>query len=145
MHVLTIHCNAMDRLNGVVPRLPFWMIRSATPWRSIVWPICISKPSSVSLRGMAITPALLMSTSKRSQRWLSSSAQLRTEFKDARSNVTASISAVLLSALIWSHAVCALFWSRHARITRAPLSASAFAASKPIPLLPPVITTVRPS
>ena len=105
-------------------------------WPRWLVPICNSKPSTVRLSGVLITPALLINM-------LSSPCQLsakaRTEARSARSSRRTSQSPGTDSA-----AAAPLARSRTAKTTRAPASASARAVGSPIPLLAPVTTTMRP-
>ena len=107
-------------------------------------PNCISKPSAVSRRGMAITPALLTRTSRRSWPAAKSAANLRTDARSARSSSASSSSAP--GASIWSRSTAPAprSWSRQATTTWAPALATARAVSNPSPLLAPVTTITRP-
>src|SRR5580765_1807077 len=105
-------------------------------WPRWLVPICISKPSAVLACGIAITPALLISTSIRPDQ---SSANALTDSSEARSSRRTSL------APPTSAAACRpLASSRTASTTRAPAPASASAACLPIPLFAPVTTKVRP-
>ena len=105
-------------------------------WPRWFVPICISKPSAVCACGMFITPALLISTS------MSSVGPVR-EGADRR-EVGQVEPADLGVALDLGGGALALRVSRTARTTWAPAAPSARAASKPMPLLAPVMTKVRP-
>ena len=99
-------------------------------------PICISNPSAVRPNGSAMTPALLIKTSNGS---VVSAANARTESRLARSSRRTSAPSEISAAARSPLAV-----SRTAKITFAPAPARIRAASKPMPLLAPVIRKVRP-
>ncbi len=99
-------------------------------------PNCISKSSAVRAAGMAITPALLISTSMLPSRF---SANSRIEARSARSNRRTSVLPEREAAARSPRSV-----SRTAITTRAPARASSRVVTNPRPLLAPVTTTVRP-
>src|SRR5881409_3479699 len=100
-------------------------------------PICNSKPSFVRVSGVAMTPALLIRMSRSP---CQESASSRTDARSARSRRRTSTVPGMPAAARSPLAV-----SRTASVTRAPARASSRAAMRPIPLLAPVTTTVRPS
>src|SRR5215210_8248940 len=105
-------------------------------WPRWLVPIWVSKPSFVRPSGTAITPALLIST------WIGPSqacAKARTEARSVRSSGRAS-APLPSSAAIRSP----LSMLRTASTTWAPTRASSVAVARPMPLVAPVITTVRP-
>ena len=99
-------------------------------------PNCNSNPSTVNLRGGAITPALLISTSIGPS---SPSANAATEDRSARSSALTSSSPGRSAT-----AALPLATSRQAHTTLAPAEASALAVTRPRPLFAPVTTNVRP-
>ena len=113
-------------------------------WPRWLVPSCISKPSAVLRRGIAITPALFTRMSIRSWRAENCLAKSRTEARLARSRGASSVEAAGCSLRSSSAACCPRFGSRHASTTCAPAAASDLTASSPMPLLAPVTTIVRP-
>src|SRR5215212_204444 len=105
-------------------------------WPRWLVPNCSSKPSAVRASGTAMIPALLTSTSRSP---VHPAANDRTEDRSARSSCRTSTCPVSPAAACSPRA-----GSRTASTTRAPAAASARAVARPSPLLPPVITTVRP-
>jgi hypothetical protein len=103
-----------------------------------------SNPSSVTSRGIAITPALLISRSRLGQAARICPAASRTEASDARSRCTTSTLAPAAADRIRSAARSVLPRSRPASTTAAPCPASTSAVSSPRPPLAPVTTAVRP-
>ena len=109
-------------------------------------PNCSSKPSAVVIRvGGAITPALLISTSTGLPSAISPSANAATEARSARSIRRTSSRAPGSAARISSRARSPLATVRTAITTCAPAPARRRAASRPVPLLAPVMTTSLPA
>src|SRR5713226_758032 len=115
-----------------------------TKWPRLLVPNCVSKWSAVWPNGVAMTPALAMTTSKGSPFSSSPSAQARTLFRLARSSATSSNLPPLASASFRTCAVAAsaFFKSRAAPTTCAPCAASERAVSTPSPAETPV-TKIR--
>src|SRR5215467_3551272 len=113
-------------------------------WPRWLVPSCSSNPSAVVPRGGIISPALLMSRSRRE--WLARicSAAARTESSEARSRRTTETVACGAAADSRATARSALPVSRQARIVTAARCASTAAASNPMPVFAPVTTAVRP-
>ena len=86
-------------------------------WPRWLVPNCISKPSAVSRRGMAITPALLTRMFKPSCSAENPAANFRTEARSARSSGSSRTSAAGTGWRIRSRASAPLAWSRQARTT----------------------------
>jgi len=107
-------------------------------------PIWISKPSAVFAKGQAMMPALLMSTSSRSKSARMESAKAAIDFRLVRSSSRTEMSAAGNSSRMPPDTASALFVFRAAMMTEAFFPASTRAASSPIPLVAPVITTSRP-
>src|SRR5918994_1568261 len=105
-------------------------------WPRWFVPIWVSKPSLVRPSGTAMTPALLI---RRSRSPSQSSANARTDSSAARSRRRTSTAPAIALA-----AASPLATSRTASTTRAPARASSRAATRPMPLLAPVTTAVRP-
>mmetsp|Transcript_10044 Transcript_10044/g.36697 ORF Transcript_10044/g.36697 Transcript_10044/m.36697 type:complete len:208 (+) Transcript_10044:806-1429(+) len=110
--------------------------------------ICTSYPSAVATSFIAITPALLHSTSMLPSlpsmlfTWLAAS---RTDWKLCRSQSTPSTVASGKAARQSSRNLVARSDLRLRQITRAPLSSSTREAILPQPVVVPVSTTVLPS
>ena len=107
-------------------------------------PNCSSKPSAVVLRGVYMTPALLINRSI--WVWLArrSSAASRTDSSADKSSWRIVTSAPGLSVVIRDAAALPLSRLRTASTTDAPCAARALAVSRPSPVLAPVITATRP-
>lgn len=104
-----------------------------------------SNPSSVSVRSAAPSiPALLMSRSIRSCSARSRPAASRTDAWDAWSSCSVVTVEPGATARMRSAASAALAGVRQASTTAAPRWARIRAASKPSPVLAPVMTAVRP-
>lgn len=114
-------------------------------WPRWLVPICISKPSTVSRRGMAMTPALFTSTSRRGWSRRNRSAKARTEPRFATSSSATSTRDPALADRIRAAAASPFSRFLHASTTWPPREASARAASKPMPLLAPVTMKIRPA
>ena len=99
-------------------------------------PNCISNPSAVRESGGIMIPALLMRMSIGPSQ---PAANSLTEARLARSSRRTSVVPGICDA-----AASPLSVLRTARTTRAPWSASAVAAARPMPLLAPVTMTVLP-
>src|ERR1700722_13093770 len=117
---------------------------TSTKWPRWFVPNCVSNPSAVWPKGVAITPALAIATSKNCPFASSSSAHSRTFLRLARSSATSSKlpPAVAASLLTCAVAASAFFKSRAAPTTFAPRAASDRAVSTPRPAETPV-TRIR--
>src|SRR5579863_5428050 len=117
---------------------------SNTKWPRCLVPNCVSKPSAVWPNGVAITPALAITTSKGSPFSSSPSAQARTLFRLARSSSISSRLPPLASASFRTCLVAALalLKFRAAPTTCAPCAARERAVSTPRPAETPV-TRIR--
>src|SRR4029077_12516234 len=114
-------------------------------WPRTLVPNWSSKPSCVSRRGGAITPALLTSRSRLSCAEANSPANARTDARLARSSGRSSSEASAEAVRCTScSAFSPLTVSRQASATFAPLRASSRAVESPRPLLAPVTIAVRP-
>src|SRR5271156_776962 len=107
-------------------------------------PIVYSRPCAVSWRSVHVPPALLSSTSRRSQRLRISSAALRTEARSARSSETVWTSSFQVRRMTSCAAASAFAWLRQASTVVAPWAATPTAVSSPTPELAPVMTTTLP-
>ena len=108
-------------------------------------PKVASKPSFVSVRSERMSPALLTSTSIRSQRSSRSAAPRRTESRSARSKSTSSTSSDPVERRMSATASRPDVSLRAVSTVRAPAPASASAVALPIPEFAPVTTTVFPA
>src|ERR1700758_5490405 len=111
-----------------------------TKWPRWLVPNCVSKPSAVRPNGVAITPALAITTSKGSPFASNASAQARTLFMLARSSSTTSKLPPLAAASLRTCSVAAFAFgkSRAAPTTCAPCAARERAVSTPSPAETPV-------
>src|SRR6266540_528697 len=113
-------------------------------WPRWLTPKVVSKPSSVSVRRRWINPALFTRTSSWSNRPRKSAANDRMDRKLARSSgITSTDELPLRSAISW-RAARPRSSLRAVMTTCAPADATPTAASLPIPVFPPVITTRFP-
>src|SRR6266516_664087 len=114
-------------------------------WPRWLTPKVSSKPSWVSARRYRISPALFTSTSRWSKRSSTSAANDRIDLKLARSRDMTSTESFPLRSAISCRADRPRSSLREVTTTRAPRLASPTAASLPIPVFPPVITTTLPA
>src|SRR6266536_2226055 len=114
-------------------------------WPRWLTPNVSSKPSSVSARRCRISPALFTSTSRWSKRSSASAANDLIDRKLARSRGMTSTESFPLRSVISCRAARPRSSLREVMTTWAPRPASATAASFPIPVFPPVITTTLPA
>src|SRR5690606_2442307 len=127
--------SSRSRRRPVSAKWPRWFV-----------PSCISKPSAVSRRGIAITPALLTRTCRAAWRLRKASAKAWIEARLARSSGSVSTAAGLGAP--WRtvrSAARARSGLRQARTTCAPRRASARAVSSPSPLFAPVTIATLPA
>lgn len=100
--------------------------RACAKWLT---PICSSSPSAVSVNGLAITPALLMSTSSVSCALRYAAAPVATDLRELRSRTRGVTSAVGCAALSFATAASAEAAERVDTTTLAPCNASTRAVS----------------
>ncbi|KNC32875.1 hypothetical protein FF38_08114 [Lucilia cuprina] len=107
--------------------------------------ISCSAALAVSLRGVAITPALLTKISSLCSSARKRSANCLTEDKEAKSKVRLKTLGFCVRSMISKRAASQRAASLQAIYKRAPLLANSKAVSLPIPVLQPVTITTLPS
>src|SRR3954451_14793074 len=113
-------------------------------WPRWLVPSCCSKPSAVTCRGIAITPALLTSRSSCGTSACRLSAKARIDASEERSSGRTSTAASGTCSTTRARAVSPRAASRQPMMTRAPAWASSRVVTRPSPLLAPVTTATRP-
>ena len=104
-----------------------------------------SNPSFVSPLGVSMTPAFRISMSMWSSASSTSLLNPLIESPEAKSSLLKKTCSLPVILCISATASAPFAPSRQAIMTRPPLAASSIAVSLPMPVLPPVMTTVLPS